>query len=63
MSPSAWPSVAGVLSCGEQFYKRAEMSDLIDDPIEGENAPEFRVSELSGAIKRRIEGEFAHVRI
>ncbi len=39
------------------------MSDLIDDPIEGENAPEFSVSELSGAIKRMIEGEFAHVRI
>ncbi|MBO9401261.1 exodeoxyribonuclease VII large subunit [Shimia sp. R9_3] len=39
------------------------MSDLIDDPREGENAPEFSVSELSGAIKRMIEGEFAHVRI
>ncbi|KPA21363.1 Exodeoxyribonuclease 7 large subunit [Shimia sp. SK013] len=39
------------------------MSDLIDDPIEGENAPEFSVSELSGAIKRMIEGEFSHVRI
>lgn len=39
------------------------MSDLIDDPIIGENAPEFTVSELSGAIKRMIEGEFAHVRI
>ncbi|MCZ4353049.1 exodeoxyribonuclease VII large subunit [Roseovarius aestuarii] len=39
------------------------MSDLIDDPAPGENAPEFSVSELSGAIKRLIEGEFAHVRI
>ncbi len=39
------------------------MSDLIDDPSEGANAPEFSVSELSGAIKRLIEGEFAHVRI
>ncbi|WP_294229649.1 exodeoxyribonuclease VII large subunit, partial [uncultured Shimia sp.] len=39
------------------------MSDLIDDPREGENAPEFSVTELSGAIKRMIEGEFAHVRI
>ena len=39
------------------------MSDLIDDPLDGENAPEFSVSELSGAIKRMIEGEFAHVRI
>lgn len=39
------------------------MSDLIDDPIPGANDPEFTVSELSGAIKRMIEGEFAHVRI
>jgi exodeoxyribonuclease VII large subunit len=39
------------------------MSDLIDNPKEGENAPEFSVSELSGALKRMIEGEFSHVRI
>ncbi|RKT30798.1 exodeoxyribonuclease VII large subunit [Roseovarius halotolerans] len=39
------------------------MSDLIDDPLEGENAPEFSVSEISGAVKRVIEGEFAHVRV
>ena len=39
------------------------MSDLIDEAPEGTNAPEFSVSELSGAIKRMIEGEFAHVRI
>src|SRR6056297_3692099 len=39
------------------------MSDLIDDPAPGENAPEFSVSELSGAIKRVIEGEFAHIRV
>ena len=39
------------------------MSDLIDDPNPGENAPEFSVSDLSGAIKRLIEGEFAHVRV
>ena len=39
------------------------MSDLIDDPYEGMNSPEFSVSELSGAIKRMIEGEFSHVRI
>ncbi len=39
------------------------MSDLIDDPDPGENAPEFSVSDLSGAIKRLIEGEFAHVRV
>ncbi len=39
------------------------MSDLIDDPAPGQNAPEFSVSEISGAVKRMIEGEFAHVRI
>lgn len=39
------------------------MSDLFDDPREGENAPEFSVTELSGAIKKMIEGEFSHVRI
>ncbi len=37
--------------------------DLIDDPAEGLNSPEFSVTELSGAIKRVIEGEFSHVRI
>jgi len=39
------------------------MSDLIDDPIAGENAPEFTVSEIAGAIKRVIEGEFGRVRV
>lgn len=39
------------------------MSDLIDAAPEGVNAPEFSVSEISGAIKRVIEGEFSHVRI
>ena len=37
--------------------------DLIDDPKDGMNAPEFSVSDISGAIKRLIEGEFSHVRI
>jgi len=37
--------------------------DLIDDPSQAGNAPEFTVSELSGAVKRMIEGEFAHVRV
>ncbi|MGH1577454.1 exodeoxyribonuclease VII large subunit [Planktotalea sp.] len=39
------------------------MSDLIDDPREGANEPEFTVSEISGAVKRTIEGTFDHVRI
>ncbi|WGW03401.1 exodeoxyribonuclease VII large subunit [Tropicibacter oceani] len=38
------------------------MSDLIDDGEAG-NTPEFSVSELSGAVKRMIEGEFGFVRV
>ncbi len=34
------------------------MSDLFEDPAPIGNAPEFTVSELSGAVKRVIEGEF-----
>tara|TARA_R110002049_G_scaffold23781_7_gene84854 strand:+ start:68160 stop:69704 length:1545 start_codon:yes stop_codon:yes gene_type:complete len=37
--------------------------DLLDDPAAAGNSPEFTVTELSGAIKRVIEGEFSHVRI
>ncbi|MGC9370073.1 MAG: exodeoxyribonuclease VII large subunit, partial [Paracoccaceae bacterium] len=39
------------------------MSDLIDEPTPGLNAPEFSVTEISGAVKRLIEGEFAHIRV
>ncbi|MDQ2091989.1 exodeoxyribonuclease VII large subunit [Marimonas arenosa] len=39
------------------------MSDLIDDPVPGQNEPEYSVTEISNAIKRVIEGEFGHVRI
>ncbi len=39
------------------------MSDLIDDAPEGVNAPEYSVSEISGAVKRTVEGAFAHVRV
>ncbi|MCF6305496.1 MAG: exodeoxyribonuclease VII large subunit [Rhodobacteraceae bacterium] len=38
------------------------MSELFDDGEAG-NAPEFTVSELSGAVKRVVEGEFSHVRV
>ncbi|RAP42862.1 exodeoxyribonuclease VII large subunit, partial [Rhodovulum viride] len=42
------------------------MSDLIDD--EGPdgpspNSPEYTVSEISGAVKRTVEGAFSHVRV
>ncbi|MEM7056318.1 MAG: exodeoxyribonuclease VII large subunit [Pseudomonadota bacterium] len=39
------------------------MSSLIDDSPDGLNTPEFSVSELSGAVKRIVEGEFGHVRV
>ncbi|MGH1354376.1 MAG: exodeoxyribonuclease VII large subunit [Thalassovita sp.] len=39
------------------------MSELFDQAPEGQNAPEFSVSEISGVLKRMIEGEFSHVRI
>ena len=37
--------------------------DLLDEPEQAGNTPEFTVSELSGAVKRAIEGEFGHVRV
>ncbi len=37
--------------------------DLFEDPSPQGNAPEFTVSELSGAVKRVIEGEFGLVRV
>ncbi len=41
------------------------MNDLIDDDAgeQGGNAPEFTVSEISGAVKRTIEGAFSRVRV
>lgn len=33
------------------------------DPAPRGNTPEFTVSEISGAIKRTLEGEFGHVRV
>jgi exodeoxyribonuclease VII large subunit len=39
------------------------MMDLFDEPRPGENAPEFSVSEISGAVKRVLEGEFGRVRV
>ena len=39
------------------------MSDLIEEDGPGGNLPELSVSEISGAVKRVIEGEFARVRV
>ncbi|WP_439155430.1 exodeoxyribonuclease VII large subunit [Yoonia sp.] len=37
--------------------------DLFDDPAPVDNTPEFSVSEISGAVKKAIEGGFSHVRV
>ena len=39
------------------------MSDLFEDNPAPSNSPEFTVSELSGAVKKVIEGEFSLVRV
>lgn len=39
------------------------MSDLFDDPTPGQNTPEFTVSELSGEVKRTLEGTFGRIRV
>ena len=39
------------------------MSDLIDDPAPGQNIPEYSVSEISGEVKRTLEGTFGRVRV
>ena len=39
------------------------VNDLLDDgPTQG-NTPEFSVSEISGAVKRTLEGTFGHIRV
>ncbi|NIZ14170.1 exodeoxyribonuclease VII large subunit [Phaeobacter sp. HF9A] len=39
------------------------MSDLLDDPTPGQNAPEFSVSEISGEVKRTLESTFGRIRV
>ncbi|MEO3416416.1 exodeoxyribonuclease VII large subunit [Roseovarius sp. CAU 1744] len=39
------------------------MSELIDDPQPGRNLPEYTVSEISGEVKRTLEGTFGRVRV
>jgi exodeoxyribonuclease VII large subunit len=38
------------------------LSDLFEDEP-GDNTPEFSVTEISGAVKKAIEGGFSHVRV
>ena len=37
--------------------------EIFEDTRPGENAPEFTVSEISGAVKRVVEGEFGRIRV
>ncbi len=37
--------------------------DLLDDPSPGQNTPEYSVSEISGAVKKTLEGEFGRIRV
>ncbi|MCA0872049.1 exodeoxyribonuclease VII large subunit [Seohaeicola saemankumensis] len=37
--------------------------DLLDDPAPGQNMPEYTVSELSGEVKRTLEGSFGRLRV
>ncbi|WP_420860789.1 exodeoxyribonuclease VII large subunit [Algirhabdus cladophorae] len=37
--------------------------DLIDEPSPGQNTPEYSVSEISGAVKKALEGAFGRVRV
>jgi len=46
---------------GQTQLQVGKMSDLFDD--EGGNAPALSVSQLSGAVKRVVEGEFGRVRV
>lgn len=39
------------------------VSRLVADTVPGDNAAPFTVSELSGRLKRVVEGEFGHVRL
>ncbi|WP_308917047.1 exodeoxyribonuclease VII large subunit [Jannaschia sp. LMIT008] len=39
------------------------MDDLIDDPRPGANEPEFSVAEISGAVKKTLEGTFGRIRV
>ena len=39
------------------------MSDLIARATPGSNVPEYTVAEISGAVKRTLEGAFGRVRV
>lgn len=53
---------AGFYGAGPCTASESRM-DLFEDPRPGSNAPEFTVSEISGAVKKTIEGQFGRVRV
>src|SRR5690606_30517601 len=65
LSPSACLPLRDDVSLGELLTNRDRfVTDFLSDPRRGAgNAPEYSVSELSGAIKKSLEGEFDHVRV
>jgi exodeoxyribonuclease VII large subunit len=59
---AASPRFAAVLSWRKPLHK-AQMMDLLDDDAPSPNAPEFTVSEISGAVKKTLETAFGRVRV
>lgn len=62
-APWLWPLAAGLVRLVATKQGQRQMSDLFEDGPLVSNAPEFSVSELSGAVKKVIEGEFGLVRV
>ena len=62
-APWLWPLAAGLVRLMWEQQGQQQMSDLFEDGPLVSNAPEFSVSELSGAVKKVIEGEFGLVRV
>lgn len=62
-APWLWPLAAGLVRLMWEQQGQQQMSDLFEEGPLVSNAPEFSVSELSGAVKKVIEGEFGLVRV
>ena len=62
-APWLWPLAAGLVRLVATKQGQQQMSDLFEEGPLVSNAPEFSVSELSGAVKKVIEGEFGLVRV
>ncbi len=60
-----WAAVFGPsFNASPPFNERAlPVADLFDEPQAGQNTPEFTVSEISGEVKRTLEGSFGRIRV